>query len=62
MNFTQRQLAFEQFLEECNRILLRRIGMHIDGCFDFRWHDYFVDRFPPSKAVEDALVYWKELM
>jgi hypothetical protein len=55
-------MTFEQFLDRCNKILLRRIGYDIDGCFDFDWHSYFKNGISPSKAVEDALVYWKEVL
>ena len=55
-------MTFEAYLNRCNSILLQRIGYDIDGCFDFDWHAYFRARISPSKAVEDALVHWKEMM
>lgn len=48
-------MDFKTWKAECNKIVVRNIGMTIDDLPDALWRDYYEDSLQPQAAIDCAI-------
>jgi hypothetical protein len=48
-------MTFEEYMAECDRVLIGMLGVATDDLADWSWRDAYNDEMPPAEAVRESL-------